>query len=73
MSDDRALVMSFCQDAVPRGRRMFDVSAEETVQLANAYGLQAVLKLQAESVQRENRRIGVTWIHLAFINDDARK
>ncbi|WP_408236327.1 MULTISPECIES: class I SAM-dependent methyltransferase [Paraburkholderia] len=72
MSSDGTLVMSLRHGPVPRGRRIFHVSAEETVQLANAYGLQAVLKLQTESAQRGNRRMGVTWTRLAFIKDEAR-
>ncbi|MEX3958368.1 class I SAM-dependent methyltransferase [Trinickia sp. EG282A] len=61
------LIMSLRHGPVPDGRRMFDVSAEETIELAHAYGLKPVLNLQTESVQNENRRIGVTWSRLAFV------
>jgi hypothetical protein len=66
------LVMSLRHGPVPKGRRMFDVSAEETIQLANAYGLRTVLNVRTESSQRGNRRMGVTWTRLAFSNAGAR-
>jgi hypothetical protein len=52
---------------VPEGRRMFDVSAEETTQLAEANDLQRILRLDAKSVQQANRLVGLTWTHLAFV------
>jgi SAM-dependent methyltransferase len=67
LSDGATLIMSLRHGPVPAGRRMFDVSAEETIELANTHGLQPVLNLKTESVQSENRRIGVTWIRLAFV------
>jgi hypothetical protein len=52
---------------VPEGRRMFDVSAEETTQLAEANDLQRILRLEAKSVQQANRLVGLTWTHPAFV------
>jgi SAM-dependent methyltransferase len=72
LSDGGTLVMSLRHGPVPKGRRMFDVSAEDTIQLANACGLRTVLNVRTESIQRGNRRMGVTWTRLAFINDRAR-
>lgn len=46
---------------------MFDVSAEETTQLAEANDLQRILRLDAKSVQQANRLVGLTWTHLAFV------
>ncbi|WP_307260971.1 class I SAM-dependent methyltransferase [Paraburkholderia graminis] len=72
LSDGGTLIMSLRHGPVPQGRRMFDVSAEDTIQLANAYGLRNVLNVRKESIQPGNRRMGVTWTRLAFINDRAR-
>jgi hypothetical protein len=41
---------------------MFEVSAEETIGLAQPLGLRCVLDRQAES----SRQPGVTWTRLAF-------
>ncbi|MBR8304731.1 MULTISPECIES: class I SAM-dependent methyltransferase [Burkholderia cepacia complex] len=71
MCDGAVLVMSLRHGPVPEGRRMFEVSAEETMQLSSAYGLRTVLNVRTESVQRRNRRIGVTWTRLAFVKDGA--
>jgi SAM-dependent methyltransferase len=48
---------------VPAGRRMFEVSAAETVRLAEAQGLGVVLELEA---QPSLRQAGVTWTRLVF-------
>jgi hypothetical protein len=47
----RLLIMSLRHGSVPKGRRMFDVSAEETTHLAEANDLQRILRLDAKSVQ----------------------
>lgn len=60
------VIMSLRHGPVPEGRRMFAVSAEETIQLARIQGLQPVLNLRAESIQQVNRNMGVTWTRLAF-------
>ncbi|KUZ11683.1 SAM-dependent methyltransferase [Burkholderia diffusa] len=70
LCDGAVLVMSLRHGPVPAGRRMFDVSAAETMQLANANGLRTVMNVQTESSQRGNRRMGVTWSRLAFAKDD---
>jgi SAM-dependent methyltransferase len=61
------MIMSLRHGPVPRGRRMFEVSADETIQLAREQGLEAVLNLRTDSVQEVNRRAGVTWTRLAFV------
>ncbi len=61
------MIMSLRHGPVPQGRRMFEVSADETIQLGQAQGLDAVLNLRTDSVQEINRRAGVTWTRLAFI------
>ena len=72
LCDGAVLVMSLRHGLVPEVRRMFDVSAEETIQLADSHGMRTVLNVQTESVQRGNRRMGVTWSRLAFVKDGAR-
>jgi len=62
------MIMSLRHGPVPQGRRMFEVSADETIQLAREQGLDAVLNLRTDSVQEVNRRAGVTWTRLAFVN-----
>ena len=60
------MMMSLRQGPVPPGRRMFDVSEEETLQLAQAQGLHPLLNLRTGSIQTKNRLAGVTWTRLAF-------
>jgi SAM-dependent methyltransferase len=60
------LIMSLRHGPVPCGRRMFEVTAAETVQLAAQQGLQPVLNVQTQSVSIENRVAGVSWTRLAF-------
>jgi hypothetical protein len=45
---------------------MFEVTAAETVQLAELQGLRPVLNVHTESVSIENRMAGVYWTRLAF-------
>lgn len=70
LSDGALLIMSLRHGPIPDGRRMFDVSAEETIQLANVHGLQPILVVQSESVQRSNRRMDVTWTRLVLSKRD---
>jgi SAM-dependent methyltransferase len=60
------LIMRVRHGPVPSGRRMFEISDEETIELARLEGLQSVLNLRAESAQQANRDAGVSWTHLAF-------
>ena len=54
---------------VPVGRRMFQVSADETVRLAEAEGLRVVVRL--ENQPDAFGRSDVTWTRLAFSSGDA--
>ena len=63
------LIMSLRHGPVPAGRRMFEVSAGETISLASAQGMSPILNLVTASVQEGNRRAGVTWTWLAFAKD----
>jgi protein-L-isoaspartate O-methyltransferase len=60
------LMMSLRHGPIPRERRMFNVSAEETIELADATGLKLLLSARTASVQEENKAAGVTWTPLAF-------
>ena len=60
------LVMSLRHGPAPEGRRLFDVSASETANLAMRYQLKVVLSTQAPSVQPRNRQAGVSWSWLVF-------
>jgi hypothetical protein len=46
---------------------MFEVSPEETIELARMQNLHPVLNLRTESSQEANRVAGVTWSNLAFV------
>ena len=58
-----AMIMTLRHGPVPPGRRMFEVSAEETIGLAAPLGLSCVLNRPAESSLRQP---GVSWTRLAF-------
>jgi len=64
------MVLSLRHGPVPSGRRMFQVSGEETIGLARQHGLRPVLNVQTESIQSFNRAEGVTWTRLAFRHAD---
>ena len=57
------MIMTLRHGPVPPGRRMFEVSAEETIGLAAPLGLSCVLNRPAESSLRQP---GVSWTRLAF-------
>jgi SAM-dependent methyltransferase len=58
------MIMTLRHGPVPPGRRMFEVSAEETIGLAQPLGLRCVLNQRAESTLRQP---GITWTRLAFL------
>jgi 2-polyprenyl-3-methyl-5-hydroxy-6-metoxy-1,4-benzoquinol methylase len=64
--DGGVAIMSLRHGPVPPRRRMFEVSAEETIALAQPYGLHPILKTRTESIQLLNRQAGVSWTRLAF-------
>jgi SAM-dependent methyltransferase len=65
-----AIIMKIRHGPVPPGRRMFEISAEETIGLAHQHGLHPVLNLRTESSQQRNRQAGVYWTNLAFVKRD---
>jgi SAM-dependent methyltransferase len=64
------MIMSLRYGPVPKGRRMFTVSVEETTQLAGLERLQPILKFEA--MEGTLRRPGVSWARLAFRKDPER-
>lgn len=60
------ILLSLRHGPVPAGRRMFEVSGEETMVLAHQHGLRAVLNTQTGSLQPGNVAADVTWTRLGF-------
>ncbi|WP_342240375.1 class I SAM-dependent methyltransferase [Inquilinus sp. OTU3971] len=58
------VILSLRHGPVPAGRRMFDVSAEETIALAAAEGLELALRIDKQPSQLGQP--GVHWTRLAF-------
>lgn len=63
-ADDGLVSMTLRHGPVPAGRRMFDVTADETIALANTAGLQ--LALQLDNQPSQFNRTDVTWTRLVF-------
>ena len=61
------MIMKIRNGPVPAGRRMFQITPEETIALAQARGLRPVLNARTESSQKSNRLAGVSWTNLAFV------
>ena len=61
------VIMTLRHGPVPEGRRMFEVTAEETIALADKEGLQATLNVERPSVLANNRAAGVSWTTLALM------
>jgi SAM-dependent methyltransferase len=64
--DGGVVILSLRHGPFPEGRRMFDVSAAETIELAEDHGLQLLLNVCSGSAQQSNRSMGITWTRLAF-------
>jgi len=66
LDDGGLVIMSLRHGPIPTGRRMFNVSAADTIRLAEAHHLQLLLNVCSDSAQQANRNMGVTWTRLAF-------
>ena len=66
LADAGTLLLSLRHGPVPAGRRMFAVTAAETIALAAAQGLAPILNIVTPSAQELNRGDGVSWTRLAF-------
>ncbi len=62
-----AMAMTLRHGPVPAGRRMFEVSADETVALASEHGLTVILRQL--NIASERLQEGVTWDRLVFVRD----
>lgn len=60
------IAMSLRHGPVPEGRRMFDVSGEETIALAASHGLINLMHERADSIAAENRSRRIQWTKLVF-------
>ncbi|MET0333809.1 MAG: class I SAM-dependent methyltransferase [Rhizobacter sp.] len=60
------LVFSLRHGPVPAGRRMFEVGADETLQLAHDAGLHVLLNVRTPSTQAHNQAAGIEWTRLVF-------
>ena len=60
------LAMSLRHGPIPEGRRMFEVTGEETIKLALENGLTNLKYGRAESISAENRARGIEWTKLVF-------
>ena len=56
------LILSLRHGPVPEGRRMFEVTAEETIALAASEGLTCLVSTVTASTRQQN----VTWSRLGF-------
>ncbi len=61
------VIMKIRHGPVPAGRRMFEITPEETIELARIQSLDPILNLRTESSQKQNRAAGITWTNLAFV------
>ena len=60
------LFMSQRHGPIPEGRRMFDISGDETIALAAPHGLTNLYCNRAGSIQAENMAMGIEWTKLVF-------
>jgi SAM-dependent methyltransferase len=65
------MIMKVRHGPIPAGRRMFEIPAEETIELARTQDLHPVLNLRTQSSQESNRHAGVSWTSLAFVKAKA--
>ncbi len=66
MKAGATLVMSIRHGPSPANRRVFEVSADETIDLALSHRLRLIENAQTPSQQLLNRQAGVTWTWLVF-------
>jgi len=66
LAPDGLMLLSLRHGPIPAGRRMFEVSGEETMALARQHGLTAVLNVETESLLPGHAAADVTWTRLAF-------
>ena len=67
MRQPGVIILSLRHGPVPPGRRMFEVTARETIELARAEMLTPMLVVDGQDGVLG--RPGVSWTRLAFMND----
>ncbi|MFI0968235.1 class I SAM-dependent methyltransferase [Streptomyces sp. NPDC021080] len=70
LESEGRVVLSLRHGPAPAGRRMFPVSAEETISLAQSHGLDVVHQAQRED---PHGRPGVAWTYLGLQLDAGRR
>ena len=60
------LFMSLRHGPVPEGRRMFDVTGDETIALAATYRMRPLYETRSGSILAENRNAGIEWTCLVL-------
>ncbi|MGH8749966.1 MAG: class I SAM-dependent methyltransferase [Burkholderiales bacterium] len=70
LRESGVLIMALRHGPVPPGRRMFEASAQETIELAQAHGLEPLLSVRSQSIGALNWQVGVEWSRLAFRSTD---
>ena len=66
MSPGARLFMTLRHGPVPEGRRMFEVTGDETIALAARNGLTSLYQARSPSVGAANIALGVEWTKLVF-------
>ena len=61
--------MSLRHGPVPEGRRMFNVTGDETAALGKAYDLTCIYNQSSDSIQPENRARGISWTKIVLEKD----
>jgi len=51
---------------VPKGRRMFEISPDETISLAETSGMSCLYTARIQSIQAQNRAAGIEWTKHVF-------
>ncbi len=67
LRDGGTLILSLRHGPIPPGRRMFEISGEETITLARQHGFTNVLNVNEPSRREVHRLAGVTWTRMAFV------
>lgn len=70
LAPDGVIVLSLRHGPTPTGRLMYDVSRQNTEELARQCGLQTLLSIETESQRQENRDAGIRWSRLVLSHED---
>lgn len=65
-AEKAVVVMSLRHGPVPEGRRMYEVTPQETISLSAANGFEQLHSETSDSLQAQNRAAGVSWTKLVL-------